>query len=74
MQSGQKYINMMNLAQKIDAYHKSKKHTAIEKVVFENSIDCLVYGYGFSDVNIYNCDVNKAKNIFKEAVYFLANN
>lgn len=65
---------MSNLSKKIDSYHKLKNHTKIETAIFENSIDCLRYGYGFSFVNTYNYDKTKAKEIFNQAWNFLANN
>ena len=65
---------MYNLSKRIDAYHQTKNHNQIEKVIFENSIDCLYYGYGFEYVNICNCDKAKAKVIFNQAKSFLANN
>lgn len=64
----------MTLSQKIDAFHKASKYSEIEKAIFENSIDCLWYGYGFKFVNIYDYDSNKAKEIYRQAKNFLSNN
>ena len=65
---------MGNLSEKIDAYYRFKNYTHIERIIFENSLDCLYYGYGFNYVNICNYDKSKAKDIFNQAKDFLANN
>lgn len=61
---------MATLAQRIDAFSYEKHHTPIERAIFENSIDYLIYGYGFSYVNIYDYDNDKSKEIYKQAKNF----
>jgi len=58
----------------IDEFHALKKHTNLEAIVFENSIDCLYYGYGFSYVNTCGMEKEKAKIIFAQARDFLTRN
>lgn len=65
---------MSTLAQRIDDFHNEKSHTPIERAIFENSIDCLIYGYGFNTVNIYDYETDNAKEIYRQAKNFLSNN
>lgn len=49
-----------------------KKLTTKEKAVYENAIDCLLYGYTFQDLNYYDLTEKRAKQIWKMAYNFLA--
>lgn len=60
----------MNLSEKINNTYKNKT----DQAVFENSIDCLIYGYGFDYVNTLDLPKDKAKMIFKKAIKFLTDN
>jgi len=60
----------MTLTQKINGTYKDLK----KQVVFENSIDCLTYGYGFTYVNKLDLNEAEAKKVFDKARTFLARN
>lgn len=63
-----------DLASSIDAFGKEHKFTPEEQVVFENAIDCLIYGYGFNYCNTDALeDKKRAKEIFRMAIDFLGN-
>lgn len=53
---------------KIKRQYKNDK----EEAAFENAIDCLVYGYGWSDWEAYDLPVTKKKEIWHHAIDILA--
>ena len=55
----------------VDRYHKDHDHSPVEAVVFENSIDCLIYGYGLSFVNGMSLPKEKVKELYFQARDFL---
>lgn len=67
----QKRVNE-DLSTSIDKFEQSHNFTFDERVVFENAIDCLIYGYGFKNCNTDNLeDKKRAKEIWNMAVEFL---
>ena len=63
-----------DLASSIDRFGIEHKFTPAEQVVFENAIDCLIYGYGFKYCNTDVLeDKKRAKEIFNMAIDFLGN-
>ena len=63
-----------SFAENIDKYGKRHQFTHAEQVVFENAIDCLIYGYGFKYCNTDVLeDKKRAKEIFEMAIDFLGN-
>lgn len=48
--------------------YKRKYENDIEQAVYENSIDCLRYGYGFSYLNKCELDESHARKIWKSAI------
>ena len=63
-----------DLASSIDSFGKRHQFTHAEQVVFENAIDCLIYGYGFKYCNTDVLeDKKRAKEIFEMAIDFLGN-
>lgn len=60
----------MSLSEKINRYEKINygSDSNINAVVFENAIDCIKYGYGFSYLNYYDLDINQAKSIWIQAI------
>ena len=60
-----------SFADNIEKHEKRHNLTDEEKVVFENAIDCLTYGYGFKSCNIGNLDEKRAREVFELAREFL---